>query len=47
MECCGNCKYHRPMAQDAFMCDNEDSEGYGLETVYDDYCDCYEEREKD
>ncbi len=45
MECCGNCKYHRPMAQDTFMCDNEDGEGYGLETQYDDYCEEFEEKE--
>lgn len=45
MECCGNCKYHRPMAKDTFMCDNEDSEGYGLETHYDDFCEEFEERE--
>ncbi len=46
MECCGNCKYHRPMAQDTFMCDNEDSEGYGLETQYDDFCEEFEERKE-
>ncbi len=44
MECCGNCKYHVTMAQDTFMCDNEESEGYGLETVWDDCCEEFEER---
>ena len=28
---------------DEWCCDNEDSEGYGLSTAYDDYCDEYEE----
>lgn len=44
-ELCGNCKYHLPMAQDTFVCDNEESEGYGLETSFDDYCEFFEERE--
>lgn len=45
MECCGNCKYHKPISEDTFVCDNEESEGYALETLYNDYCDCCEERE--
>lgn len=44
-ECCGNCKYHLRMAPDTFACDNEESEGYGLETSYDDYCGEFEEKE--
>lgn len=44
-ESCGNCKHHKPMAQDTFVCDNEESEGYGLETSYDDYCGEFEEKE--
>lgn len=45
-ECYGNCKYHKPMAKDTFVCDNEESEGYGLETSYDDYCGEFEEKEE-
>jgi len=32
--------------QDTFMYDNEDREGYGLETQYDDCCEEFEEREE-
>lgn len=41
-ECCGTCRYHKPMAGDEFTCDNEESEGYGLSTAYDDHCEEYE-----
>lgn len=44
-KCCGQCKHHKSMAQDEFMCDKENSEGYGLSTAYDDCCDEFEERE--
>ena len=46
MQCCGQCRHHKPMAQDEFMCDNENSEGYGLSTAYDDCCEEFEEREE-
>lgn len=46
MEYCGICKFHIPMCEDSFMCDNEDSEGYGLETEWDDYCSEFTEREE-
>lgn len=36
--CCGTCAYHNPIA-DEWCCDNEDSEGYWLNTAYDDYCE--------
>lgn len=42
--CCGNCKHHKPMSKDEFVCDNESSEGYGLSTAYDDCCEEFEER---
>lgn len=45
-KCCGNCIYHKPFG-DEFGCDNEDSEAYGLETQFDDYCEDYEEKEDD
>lgn len=41
--CCGNCEHHKPI-ENEFVCDNENSEGYGLETSFDDYCNEYEER---
>lgn len=44
--CCGTCIHHKPMAGE-WCCDNEDSEGYGLSTAYDDYCEEYKEREDD
>lgn len=45
-KCCGNCIYNIPMPLDEFMCDNENSEGYGLSTAYDDCCeDGFEEAE--
>lgn len=44
-QCCGTCAYHIPMVADEFCCDNEDSEGYGLSTAYDDCCEEYESRE--
>ena len=46
-QCCGQYRHHKPMAQDEFMCDNENSEGYGLSTAYDDCCeDGFEEAEE-
>ena len=45
MQCCGNCKYHKSVSKDIFICKNEYSEGYALETAYDDYCEDYEEKE--
>lgn len=43
-QCCGTCAYHKPFAGE-FGCDNKESEAYGLETQWDDYCEEYEERE--
>ena len=45
-KCCGNCAYHIPMPLDEFMCDNENSEGHGLSTAYDDCCEEFEESEE-
>ena len=44
-ECCGTCAYHKPFAGE-FGCDNEESEAYGLETQFDDYCEEYEGKEE-
>lgn len=43
---CGTCAYNTPMCQDEFVCDNEESEGYGLSTAYDDYCEEYKRKEE-
>lgn len=42
--CCGNCDYHKPFG-DEYICDNEESEAYGLETQCGDYCGEYEGKE--
>lgn len=45
-ECCGKCKYHnynRELGE--WVCDNPDSEYYGVETFYDDGCREQEEKE--
>lgn len=47
VKCCGKCIYHKHMAPDEFVCDNEDSEGYGLPTAYDDYCEEFEGEEEE
>lgn len=44
-QCCGTCQHHIPMPMDEWCCNNEDSEGYGLNTAYDDCCEEYEGRE--
>ena len=44
-QCCRTCACHIPMASDEFLCANEDSDGYGLSTTYDDWCEEYKERE--
>lgn len=48
-KCCGNCKHHIPgemTGEGDFACNNGESEAYGLETNYDDYCEEFEERSK-
>lgn len=48
-QCCGTCKYHVPggaPGEGDWVCNNGESEYYGLETEYDfDDCVDYEERE--
>lgn len=42
---CGNCEYRRCIDGE-WVCDNEESENYGLETGYSDDCvDCEEKGE--
>lgn len=35
---CGDCIYHIPMPLGEWICDNDESEYYGLETEYCDGC---------
>ena len=42
--CCGTCAYHIRVPLDEWVCDNEDSDTYGLETPYEDSCEDYEAR---
>ena len=42
-EICGNCKHHCIM--DDWVCTNEESDYYGIETGFDDTCEDFEERE--
>lgn len=44
-QCCGTCRYHISMPLDEWCCDNEDSDGYGLSTAYNDYYEEYEGRD--
>lgn len=46
--CCGKCKWNR-WSTDAggFVCSNEESENYGLETGYSDSCVDGERRDAD
>ena len=41
-ECCGTCLYHFLESDDEWVCDNDYSDAYGLETAYDDSCEDYE-----
>lgn len=43
-ECCRNCVFCVPMAQEECVCDCEESEGYGLSIDPDDYCGEFQER---
>jgi hypothetical protein len=51
-ECCGNCKYNKrdfskPQGEEyiEFYCCNEDSDEYGVPTLFDDTCDDFEEKD--
>ena len=44
---CGTCKYHKIFTAsiyEAWICDNENSDYYALESEYDETCDEWEER---
>lgn len=45
-QCCGDCRWHKRIARNEFVCDNENSEGYGLSTAYDDCCEEFDGREE-
>lgn len=42
-ENCGHCVYHRK-DDEMWICSNPDSEYFGCDTEYRDFCDNYEER---
>ena len=42
---CLKCAYRIPMADGEFVCDNEESEGYGVSVTGDDGCVCFQEKE--
>lgn len=47
MECCGKCEYHvkgEIPGEGDFVCNNAESEAYGLETAWDDVCEEFENR---
>ena len=51
-EICGECKYNKrdfSKPQNSgyaeFCCDNEDSDNYGVPTMYDDSCEDFEEKD--
>ena len=47
-EICGECKYNErdfSNGYEEFCCGNEDSDNYGVPTMYDDSCDDFEEKE--
>ena len=44
IEICANCK-HNAKDDENYYCNNEDSDCYGLPTMYDDSCEDFEEKE--
>ena len=45
-KCCGTCGWHKYDDDVDFICSNEESEGYGEYTMYEDSCDCWEGRDE-
>lgn len=49
MEVCGNRKHNKRnfdrYCNVKLCCDNEESDEYGVSTMYDDSCDCWEEKD--
>lgn len=43
---CGNCKHHVHDEGVDFICNCEESDGYGEYTMFQDRCDCWEGKEK-
>ena len=42
-KCCGTCAFNKPEYHNVFVCDNEESDYYGLETEYNESCIDYSE----
>lgn len=40
---CGKCEFCRKI-DDEWVCDNDESENYGMEVEFDDYCVDFDER---
>lgn len=46
-EVCGTCQYRKyDYEEKDYICKCEDSEAYACGTLYNDYCSCWEEKEK-
>lgn len=49
-EICGTCKHNKRTfdghCNAEYCCDNEESDEYGVSTMYDDSCDMWEEKEE-
>jgi len=46
-ECCGTCLHHVHEGGKYYICENESSENYMYETMYDDSCEDYENKYED
>ena len=42
-KCCGTCEWHK-FCDGEWICVSEESDAYGVETLYDEVCDAYESR---
>ena len=45
-KCCGTCGWHKYDDDVDFTCSNEESDGYGEYTMFEDCCDCWEGRDE-
>jgi hypothetical protein len=41
-ETCGQCRWHKRTGTDCYICENEDSENYAMETLHDETCDDFQ-----
>lgn len=45
-KCCGTCLFNSHPNYDEWICDNPNSEVYGLDINYGDFCEDYESKEE-